>query len=286
MPDSVITGNIGVSPIAATAMTGFSLTADVSNSFWTSAQVDGKAFAADDRGHAPDYASTTPAMLTTTVLDMEAAYTDASQRAFTGAGNLNIHAGLISGTTFTEGVYQWGSDVTFTSDIYIKGNKYSKYIFQSTGNVIAGSGAKVLLQEDDTGNGMPHPANIVWVMAGYLDAGTTSHLEGIMLVKTKAVFKTHSSLNGRILAQTVNPEPLTLNPGGQDLYPSDHHCSCPEAPLSPPLYPVTPLPTTTPVTPLFTTIPMQRYTLNPKPPPSTLDREEINPKPSTLNPTP
>jgi hypothetical protein len=40
-------------------------------------------------------------------------------------------------------------------------------------------------------------------VAGFLDAGTTSHLEGIFLVKTKAVFKTGSSLNGRILAQTA-----------------------------------------------------------------------------------
>ena len=39
--------------------------------------------------------------------------------------------------------------------------------------------------------------------AGYIDAGTTSHLEGVLLVKTKAVFKTGSSLNGRILSQTA-----------------------------------------------------------------------------------
>ena len=39
VPKSVITGDIGVSPIAATAMTGFSLIADASNMFSTSAQV-------------------------------------------------------------------------------------------------------------------------------------------------------------------------------------------------------------------------------------------------------
>jgi hypothetical protein len=47
VPASAITGNIGVSPIAATAMTGFSLTADVSNIFSTSTQLVGQAFAAD-----------------------------------------------------------------------------------------------------------------------------------------------------------------------------------------------------------------------------------------------
>ena len=84
-------------------------------------------------------------MLTTAVLDMEAAWTDAFSRAYTGAANFNIKAGFISGGTFTEGVYQWGSDVNFDSEIYIKGNKDSRFIFQSTGNVIAGSGAKVVL---------------------------------------------------------------------------------------------------------------------------------------------
>ena len=138
VPASSITGNIGVSPIAAEAMTGFSLTADASNIYSTTTQVTGKAFAAD-------YASTTPATLTEAVLDMEAAYTDASSRAFSGADYLNIGGGLIAGATFTEGIYQWGSDVNFASAIYIKGNKDSRYIFQSTGNVVAGSDAQVAI---------------------------------------------------------------------------------------------------------------------------------------------
>ena len=84
----------------------------------------------------------------------------------------------------------------------------------------------MILVADDTGKGLPHPANIVWVMAGYLDAGTTSHLEGVFLVKTKAVFKTGSSLNGRILAQTVNPTPSNPKPSTLEPNPSTlHHTS-------------------------------------------------------------
>jgi hypothetical protein len=78
---------------------------------------------------------------------------------------------------------------------------------------------QVILVADGTGKGMPHPANIFWAMAGYLDAGTTSHLEGVFLVKTKAVFKTHSSLHGRIFAQTVHPTTETLNPKPVSLIP-------------------------------------------------------------------
>ena len=74
------------------------------------------------------------------------------------------------------------------------------FIFQSTGNVIAGSGAKIILEADGTG-GKPQASNIVWQLAGFLDAGPTSHLEGTFLVKNDAIFQTGSSLNGRILAQ-------------------------------------------------------------------------------------
>jgi len=38
--------------------------------------------------------------------------------------------------------------------------------------------------------------NIVWQVAGFLDAKSTSHLEGNFLVKTKATFKKNASVNG------------------------------------------------------------------------------------------
>ena len=195
-PPSMIKGNIGVSPIAFTAMTGFSLTADPSNAFSTSTQVKGRAYAAN-------YAAPTPSHMTTAVSDMETAYTDAAGRATTRGSNLNVMAGLISGATFKPGVYTWGSDVMFGSDIYIKGSSADIFIFQATGNVIVGSGARVVLVDGGGGGGKPQASNIVWQMAGYLDAGTTSHLEGVFLVKTHAVFKTGSSMTGRVLAQTA-----------------------------------------------------------------------------------
>ena len=47
VPQSVVTGNIGVSPIARGGITGFSEIMDVSNTFSTSGQVVGRQFAAD-----------------------------------------------------------------------------------------------------------------------------------------------------------------------------------------------------------------------------------------------
>ena len=74
VPTSAITGNLGVSPAAASYITGFSLTADSTNAFSTSPQVTGRVYAAD-------YASPTPSDLTTAVSDMELAFTDAAGRA-------------------------------------------------------------------------------------------------------------------------------------------------------------------------------------------------------------
>jgi hypothetical protein len=195
VPESAITGNIGCSPIAATAMTGWSLTKDDTNTFSTSAQVTGKVYAAD-------YASPTPSDLTIAIADTQTAYNDAAERdtsesSHGGTEHLNVKKGLISGTTFTAGVYTWGTNIKFDSDISITGNATDLFIFQTTGNVIASTGARVNLL------GQAKAENIVWQVAGYVDAGADSHLEGIFLVKTHAAFKAGSSLNGRILAQTA-----------------------------------------------------------------------------------
>ena len=59
-----IVGDIGISPAAATFITGFGLIMDASNQFSTSSLVTGKVYA-------PGYAVPTPANMTTAVSDME-----------------------------------------------------------------------------------------------------------------------------------------------------------------------------------------------------------------------
>ena len=80
-----ITGDIGVSPCAASCITGFGLILDGSGTFSTSPMVNGKVYAAD-------YANPTPANLGTAVLNMQAAYTDAAGRPAGVGPNLNMGA--------------------------------------------------------------------------------------------------------------------------------------------------------------------------------------------------
>src|SRR5450759_1005553 len=70
---TAITGDIGLSPAAASFITGFGLVMDATGTFSTSVPlilVTGKVYASD-------YTPPTPAKMTTAVSDMEAAYTDA-----------------------------------------------------------------------------------------------------------------------------------------------------------------------------------------------------------------
>ncbi|KAJ1451365.1 hypothetical protein M885DRAFT_570093 [Pelagophyceae sp. CCMP2097] len=192
VPDSVITGDVGVSPIAGTAMTGFSLTASSTGAYATSDQVSGRMFAAN-------YHTPTPSSLTKAVGDMETAYTDASSRA--PLGGLNVGAGAgISGLTLAPGVYKWTENIHFDSQgitLDGMGNSEAVFILQTTGNVVAAAAATVVLKRG------ARAENIFWQVAGYVSAGEGAHLEGIFLVKTHVAFVTGSSVQGRLLTQTA-----------------------------------------------------------------------------------
>ena len=88
VPTSVITGDLGLSPAAASYITGFTMTR--AGMMWTSPEVVGGLFAADND-------PTTPVDLTTAVADMHTAYEDAAGRPTPAF--LNLGDGAIGGLT-------------------------------------------------------------------------------------------------------------------------------------------------------------------------------------------
>ncbi len=182
-----ITGNIGVSPIAASAITGFALTLPAGSSFSTSAVVTGKVYASD-------YANPTPANLTTSISDMQIAYTDAAGRAATVT---ELGAGDIGGLTFAPGVYKWGTGVVIPTNITLSGGANDVWIFQIAQTLTVSSGARVIL------SGGAQASNIFWVVAGQTTIGTTAVFHGTILDQTAIVLNTGAQLNGRALAQTA-----------------------------------------------------------------------------------
>jgi hypothetical protein len=187
VPPSVITGDLGCSPAAATYITGFALTADSTTTFASSPQVTGRVYAST-------YTSPTPSKLTTAISDMETAFTDAAGRApdFTEKG-----AGDIGGLTLVPGTYQWSTGLLIPTDVTLTGGSTAVWIFQIAENLTVANGAEVVLA------GGALPKNVFWQVSGTVEVGTTAHLEGIVLSQTAITLGTGASINGRLLAQTA-----------------------------------------------------------------------------------
>jgi hypothetical protein len=186
VPTSKLTGDIGISPAAATFITGFSLTR--AGTKWTSSQITGSAYAANN--DAP-----TPKNLTTAVGNMETAYTDAASRPTPTV--LNAGAGTIGGMTLVPGLYKWTSSVTIPTDLTLAGGANDVWIFQIDGDLKLSAATRVIL------SGGAQAKNIVWQVAGLVDLATTAHAEGVILCKTAINLGTGASINGRLLAQTA-----------------------------------------------------------------------------------
>jgi hypothetical protein len=187
VPTSMITGNLGVSPVTETAITGFPLTKDATGTFSTTPQVTGKIFAADDT-------VPTPNDLTVAIGAMQTAFTDAAGRAPKAT---ELGAGDIGSMTLSGGVYKWGSGLLVPTDVTLDGSSTDVWIFQIAQNLTVSSAVQVVL----TGGALAK--NVFWQVAGAADLGTTSHLEGTILCQTGISLKTGASINGRLLAQTA-----------------------------------------------------------------------------------
>jgi hypothetical protein len=187
VPPATITGNLGVSPAAASYITGFALTANSTNVFSTSPQVTGKVYAAN-------YASPTPSNMTTAVSDMELAFTDAAGRA---PDVVELGAGNVGGMTLTPGVYKWGTGLLIPTNLTLAGNANAVWIFQVAQDLTLSSAASILL----TGGALPK--NVFWQVSGSVKLDTTAHLEGVVLTHTAVTLRTGASIRGRLLAQTA-----------------------------------------------------------------------------------
>jgi hypothetical protein len=185
VPASVITGDVALSPAAASFVTGFSMTRV--GAYWTAPQVVGKIFAADND-------PPTPTLLTVAIDDMQAAYTDAASRPTPDF--LNLGVGAIGGLTLAPGLYKWASSVTAGADFTLSGGADDTWIFQVTGDLTESTAVKVHL------SGGAKAKNVVWQVSGFVSLGATSHLEGVVLCKTDIALRTGASINGRLQAQT------------------------------------------------------------------------------------
>lgn len=194
VPTSDVTGgDVGVSPADRGALTGWSETSDVTDTYATSVQV-----AAGYELHAADYVGgTTTVELTTAVANMETAYTDAAGRTPTSAQTTNLGAGTLTSLTLAPGVYEWGSAVNIPTDLTLNGSATDLWIFKVAGTLSMAAAKSVLL----TGGALAQ--NVVWQVTDAVTIGAGTHFEGIILAKTSITFGNLSSINGQLLAQSA-----------------------------------------------------------------------------------
>lgn len=186
-----ITGDIGLSPAAATYITGFGLIMDASNTFSTSSLV-----LAPGKIYASNYTPPTPSKMTTAVSDMETAYTDAAGR--TSPDHTELGAGNITSMTLAPGLYKWGTGVLISAaGVTLSGSATDVWIFQISQDLTVANGAIVTL------SGGALASNVFWQVAGQTTIGTTVAMKGIVLCKTAIAMNTGATLNGRAMAQTA-----------------------------------------------------------------------------------
>lgn len=190
---SVVTGNLGCSPAAASSITGFTLANDPTNTFSTSMQVSGRIYAAD-------YAAPTPGILMMAILDMERAFNTAA--ALT-PDRTELGGGDIGGMTLVPGVYRWSNGVTIALDVTLAGTATDFWVFQIAGNVDVTANRKVIL----TGGALAK--HVFWQIESSMTVGAEAHLEGVVLIGGSVTLGSGAAVDGILLAQSQ----VTINLG-------------------------------------------------------------------------
>jgi len=179
VPTSAITGDIGLSPAARAAITGFGL-----------GEVTGTIYASDDVAPAG-----VAAMLTAAKGDLTTAYNDAAGRTAT---DIVILAGNLGGMTLTPGLYKSNTSLEISSgDLTFNagGNANAVFIIQIASSLTTTSGRQVIL------SGGAKASNIFWQVGSSATLGTTSVFKGNILADQSITMNTGASIEGRLMAR-------------------------------------------------------------------------------------
>jgi hypothetical protein len=217
---ATITGDVAVSPAAASFMTGFALALDPSSCFSTSTRVVGKLYAASysSVNGCATATTDTATILTAAVGDKNAAYGAAAAKATAGGGLTagatgtprecpgvgamsDVNNALTAGGGFAAsglpaGVYTCGVAITIPGTLTLNGNATDVWVFKTTGTLSQATAINVVL------SGGALPQNVFWQVAGGVTIGSNAHIEGVILSNTNIQLVTGATVKGRLLART------------------------------------------------------------------------------------
>jgi hypothetical protein len=187
---SMIIGDMGLSPAAASYNTGFGESLPAGSAWATSSQVNGKMYASD-------YAEPTPPMLTKAVIAWQAAYTNAAGRVNLDQTRINIGGGDIGGLVLTPGVYTFDRGVQIQLDVTFDGGPDDVFIIQTTGVLSTPTaGKKVIL------TGGAQAKNVIWQVAGNVALKADTQFQGIIMTWSYAALEARATVNGAVFAKT------------------------------------------------------------------------------------
>jgi hypothetical protein len=184
---TIITGNVGVSPLTGSSMTGFGIS-----------NVVGTIYGVDATG--PTGSVAFPSMLTQAMIDLTTAFNDAKGRTV----NPIAVSGNIGGQTLYPGLYKSIGALEITSgDLTLdaQGDGNAVWIFQIASDFNMTTGRQVFLINGSKAS------NIFWQVGSAATFGTNCVMKGTIMAYTKITFATGASLEGRALALT---EAVTL----------------------------------------------------------------------------
>lgn len=196
---SLITGNIGSSPISSTGMDNVFCSEITGTIYGVDAAYVGSG---DQSCYAGNPPLSNKTLIDNAVLDMGIAYTDAAGR--TAPDGVDLYAGHIGGQTFTAGLYKWNTDVDVATDVTLDGGASDVWIFQISGNLtLAAAGSVISGTHVILLNGAK-AENVFWQVGGLTGAtlGTYATFNGNILSAKQIILETGAILNGRALAQS------------------------------------------------------------------------------------
>ena len=187
VPNSVITGNVGLSPAAGTNYAGL-----------TTSEVSGTIYAVDTTGPA-GAAGNNPSLVNMAKNDLTTAYLDAAGRitTFTFVAGDN----QLGGQTLTDGVYAFGhastANITAASPLTLdaQGNPNAVFIFQASSDLVTASNSIVRLV-----NGA-QACRVFWQVTSSVTFGTRSTFVGNVLALTSITDDGYSTITGSLLAR-------------------------------------------------------------------------------------
>lgn len=187
---STINGNIGSSPIAASAMDNVFCSEINGTIYGVDATYTGSGITTCFAGNPPLSNKT---LVDLAVFDMEAAYTNAAGRIPDETGRAG---GIIGGETFLPGIYRWNSNVTIATNITLSGGADDVWIFQVNGTLDLATGKNIVL------TGGAQASNVFWQVTGATTLLANSTFNGTVLEGgTPLALQNGAILNGRAFSK-------------------------------------------------------------------------------------